>query len=213
MTDEVKPGSDGQVPQVPPEVPGATQPPVEGQPQEPPKEQEPQFVTSEQLDSRIEETVLKLRKADKQRVKQAKEELQAQIKRLEAIGVQTTPEQQQKLEDQIVSDLDSDQEPQQEYDVSDIPPPIRSSIEMMQAADVIIKEADPEFKEFIEPFVDNPGPDLLLKTAKAIEAKQARIKLQRDKANLRTPVGGGGGPGQEPAKSAMDYFKRAHPQK
>lgn len=122
----------------------------------------------------------------------------------------------------IVAEAYAAEEPEQpqasgaqsdEPNLDDYPPAVQAALAMMEDAGVTVQEGDPEFTELIKPILDkgNPGPSLLMATAKAIEKKQARTLQHTQAAPLRTPVpGSGAGTGTFTAKSANDYWNRAH---
>lgn len=178
-----------------------------------PSQEQPVYVTREELDRIIAQTKSEVRQADKQRAKQIKAEMNALKESLTASGIQVTPQQEAILQEKVEQRLDIQQESPTGDDISaeDIPPEVQQSIAMMNKRGVIVREADPEFKQFLQPVLDSGDlSDLNFATVQAIQAKQARQLQTQQQANLRTPTGGGEPPGATPAKSASDYWNVAY---
>lgn len=201
-----------------PQIPEPRKAPEQEQaPEEP--QAETKYVTAEQLDQAIASAVRNVKMADKQRAKQIKDQVAQIEKTLEASGISVTPEQKEKIQTQVAASYhDPDEEPEGEEPTLDqYPMAVQTTINMM--ADGGLEEADKEFLEFVQPVYDKvykpkpgetplPESALPLAAARAIEAKNARISQNKDKAQLRTPTGSGERPGEPPAKSAADYRRR-----
>lgn len=210
MTDEVKPVEQVQEQATPP----VTEPPsTETQKPEATQEQ-PTYVTREELNQIIAQTKREVKQADKQRAKQIKQEMDTMKQRLEAAGVPVTQEVEQKLHAQIVDSIrdDDEEEPTGAPQSDDIPPELLPAFTWMaNQGDYKVLDTDPEYKEYLEAYLnkDNVDPaELTILFSRAVEAKKARTLQLKDKAPLRAPVGGGEGPGEFIAKSASDYRKR-----
>lgn len=209
--------TDLQTPVVPeekatPETPEPIKP--AGQEQEQPQAETPKYVTEEQLGQAVAEAVRNVKMADRQRAKQIKQEIASLEKRLEAAGLQVTPEQKQKLENEVIASYsDDDEEPAPQGDI-DIPPEVAPAINWMLGQGVKIDESDPEYKQYLEPVFDVEKLDqfaINLAMSKAVEAKRARTLQSKEKSPLRTPAGGGSeGPGEFKANDAKGYWTRAH---
>jgi len=214
-----------QTPPVAPAPGTATPEPTTPEPQPPPPgqateaQQEPKFVTIEELDRREAQLKLDLRKADKQRANQIKQELKALKDTLTASGVQVTPQVEANLQDQISLKYEEpDEQPAstEADNLADIPPDWKNAIDMMAEAGVTIEKDTPEFDKYIKPLLSNPnpGPKLLLAVSQAITETQARLNLHKDKAQLRVPGGPGTqAPGEVVATSAKDYLNAAYQKK
>jgi len=199
-----------------PQTPEPTTPQTPGQEQA--ATQEPKFVTIEELDRREAQLKLDLRKADKQRANQIKQELKALKDTLTASGVQVTPQVEANLQDQISLKYEEpDEQASTEADsLADIPPDWKNAIDMMAEAGVTIEKDTPEFDKHIKPLLSNPnpGPKLLLAVSQAINETQVRLNLHKDKAQLRVPGGSGTqAPGEVVATSAKDYLNAAYQKK
>jgi len=197
-----------------PETPPVPEPPKEAPKQEPVKEEpkaEIEYVTKEQLASIKDEIIRDVNMRSKQRAQEIKKQVNSIQKTLQASGIEVTDEQKEKIETQVAAQFSDDTEEEETPAApKDIPPYAAAAIDMMKDAKVDIEAGDPEFEQYIKPHLNNPGPALLRDTAKAIESKQARTLQNKEKAPLRTPAGGGDGPGEFVAKDAKGYWNRAH---
>lgn len=86
-----------------------------------------------------------------------------------------------------------EQTPQPEFDNQpQLHPLVYSAIQMMNERGTIVEEGDPEFDKYIKPYL-GPGVNstILNQTIAAMDAKEIRIKTDKDKAQLRQPGGRG----------------------
>lgn len=213
MTDSESPAA----PQTP--EPGK---PQEGQEPEQGQEEKPEFVTRDELSQVIAQTKSEIKMADRQRAKQIKDQVSQIEKTLEASGITVSDEQKEKIQTQVAAQYSDTDEgegtpaPDQPIDAGDIPDQWIDAIDLMGKRGVIIQEGEAEFNEFIKPLLerdDAPGYEITLAVDKAITAKLERTSTQKEKAPLRTPAGGGSGPGEFKAENARQLWTRAHPSK
>lgn len=202
-------------PEPQPQAPVSEPTPKTEKPQEEPQ-QEVKYITEEQLNQVIAQTKRDLKQADKQRAKQIKQEVDTLKQRIITAGIQVTPDQEQKLYNQVVDSLDEgegDTDVQDAISPDDIPPEVMPALEWMNRQNLQITADDPEFKKFLEPVFDVEKldqADITLAMSQAVNEKRARLGLQQDRATLRTPAAPGSpavAPLYSPTKSPLEYFE------
>jgi len=213
-----------------PVAPAAQTPEAEsvpqGQAQEQPAAEEPKFVTQEQLDQAVADAVRNVKMADKQRAGQIKKEIASIKDVLEATGLTITPEQEAKLESQVVTKYADDDEPESpsagtaspEGDpLSGQPQEVVDAIRLMELRGVTLAAGVPEFDEMVKPILDSGNlTTLKAVTDQAIDKFKARTVLQKEKAPLRVPEGAGGPAPQtryDPTRTPESYLEQYQKEK
>jgi len=141
-----------------------------------------------------------VQQSGKDRMKQISSELQSIKSRLEATGVQLTPQQEATLRAKIASDLDPEE--QEETPASGLTPEMRAQAdfvfgqieEAFTDAGMRVTANDPEWKT-IQDVLDDPKGSLakaIRAAGKAAEAKAQRVNKQKGSAAARVPSGGAG---------------------
>ena len=177
--------------------------PIEGAAQEKPAE--PKYVTIEELDQRMAETLRRVKQSDRDRMKQIDEKLTNIKTRLESGGNQLTPQQVNVLREQIEEEVISPAEQKVEAPASALPPEVQAQVDYIHAqldatfADVgtTVLPSDPEWKAIKEVMDDPNGslPKLIRIAAKQAEAKQERTASLKEGAAARVISGGPTQPG------------------
>lgn len=172
--------------------------PIEGAAQEKPAE--PKYVTIEELDQRMAETLRRVKQSDRDRMKQIDEKLTNIKTRLESGGNQLTPQQVNVLREQIEEEVISPAEQKVEAPASALPPEVQAQVDYIHAqldatfADVgtTVIPSDPEWKAIKEVMDDPKGslPKLIRIAAKQAEAKQERTASLKEGAAARVISGG-----------------------
>jgi hypothetical protein len=180
----------------------------------------PVYVTKEELDQLMAETLRRAKQSDRDRMKQIDEKLTTIKARLEAGGDQLTPSQVNVLREQI----------EEEGNVTQAQAPASALTPEMQAqADFVFMQIDETFADMgiqvtvndpewkgIKDALDDPKGSLakaIRAATKAADAKAARVASQKDNAAARTVSGGGSQTqtaGTFVATSSQDYWKNAH---
>jgi len=181
---------------------------------------QPTYVTKEELAQTTAEIIRRVQQSGKDRMKQIATELQSMKSRLEATGMQLTPQQEATLRDKIASDLDPDE--QAEAPASAITPEMRVQADFVFSqieeafvdAGMRVTANDPEWKA-IQDVLDDPKGSLakvIRAAGKAAETKAERVSSQKSTAAAR--VGGGTtqatGDALTPQTTGHDLFQRAH---
>ena len=179
----------------------------------------PAYVTKQELDQIMAETLRRVKQSDRDRMKQIDEKLTTIKSRLESGGSQLTPQQVNVLREQIETEIEP--AAQEEAPASALTPDVQAQVDYVYAqldatfADVGTKvlPSDPEYKS-IKDTLDDPNgslPKLIRIAAKAAEAKAERIASQQEGAAARVVSGGATqSSGTAAAKSANDYWKTAY---
>lgn len=172
--------------------------PIEGAAQEKPAE--PKYVTIEELDQRMAETLRRVKQSDRDRMKQIDEKLTTIKTRLESGGNQLTQQQVNVLREQIEEEVISPAEQKVEAPASALPPEVQAQVDYIHAqldatfADVgtTVLPSDPEWKAIKEVMDDPNGslPKLIRISAKQAEAKQERTASLKEGAAARVISGG-----------------------
>lgn len=180
----------------------------------------PVYVTKQELDQMMAETLRRAKQSDRDRMKQIDTKLSDIKTRLEAGGTQLTPSQVDVLREQIEQEVESPTG-QAQAPASAMTPEMQAQADYVYSqmdetfADVgtAVTVSDPEWKE-IKAALDDPKgslPKLIRVTAKQAEAKALRIASQKEGAAARVSNGGGSLPiSSVIATSSQDYWKNAH---
>lgn len=164
------------------------------------KPAEPKYVTIEELDQRMAETLRRVKQSDRDRMKQIDEKLTTIKTRLESDGNQLTPQQVNVLREQIEDEVISPAEQRVEAPASALPPEVQAQVDYFYAqldatfADVgtTVLPSDPEWKD-IKQAMDDPNGSLarvIRIAAKQAEAKQERTASLKESAAARVVSGG-----------------------
>lgn len=164
------------------------------------KPAEPKYVTKEELDQIMAETLRRAKQSDRDRMRQIDEKLTTIKTRLESGGNQLTPQQVNVLREQIEEEVISPAEQKVEAPASALPPEVQAQVDYIHAqidatfADVgtTVLPSDPEWKAIKEVMDDPNGslPKLIRIAAKQAEAKQERTASLKEGAAARVISGG-----------------------
>jgi hypothetical protein len=161
--------------------------------------EQPQYVTKEEMDQIMAETIRRVKQSDRDRAKQIDGKLTEIKGMLEKAGTPVTPEQEAALRNQITDQIDVvEQEPQPAGQIAAQPAddPLGAFLaEVFDEAGATVTPNDPEWKEVQEALDanwNNPKglPKVTIAAAKAAEAKAERTAAMHETAPAR--VGGGG---------------------
>lgn len=186
----------------------------------PEKPVEPKYVTKEELDQIMAETLRRAKQSDRDRMKQIDEKLTAIKARMESDGSQLTPSQVNVLREQIEQEADPTPSVQSQAPASALTPEMQAQADFVFAqidatfADVgtTVTPNDPEWKA-IKAVLDDPKgslPKAIRAAAKAAEAKAARLAEHANGAAARVSSGGPQTTGATVAASSQDYWRDAH---
>lgn len=166
------------------------------------KPAEPKYVTKEELDQIMAETLRRAKQSDRDRMKQIDEKLTTIKTRLESGGTQLTQQQVNVLREQIEEEVIPTSPAEQKVDApaSALPPEVQAQVDYIHAqldatfADVgvTVLPSDPEWKA-IKEVMDDPNGSLskLIRiAAKQAEAKQERTASLKEGAAARVISGG-----------------------
>ena len=165
------------------------------------KPAEPKYVTKEELDQIMAETLRRAKQSDRDRMKQIDEKLTNIKTRLESGGTQLTQQQVNVLREQIEEEvIPTSPAEQKEAPASAIPPELQAQVDYVYAqidatfADVgtTVLPSDPEWKAIKDVMDDPKGslPKLIRIAAKQAEAKQERTASLKESAAARVVSGG-----------------------
>jgi hypothetical protein len=178
----------------------------------------PVYVTKEELDQLMAETLRRAKQSDRDRMKQIDEKLTTIKTRLEAGGNQLTPSQVSVLRDQIEEEADtatpakapaSAMTPEMQAQADFVYAQIDAAFEDVGTA---VTPNDPEWKQ-IKDVLDDPKGSLakaIRAASKAAEIKAERLASQKDNAAARVGSGGPQTTGVTAATSANEYWKGAY---
>ena len=172
---------------------------VEGEAQEQQQEQ-PKYVTKEELDGFAEEVLRRAKQSDRDRSKRIESELGKITTLLTKAGTQVTPEQEVKLRNQIIDEIDGPEQPEGQSAAPLAAPDPAAAVDnflngIFEEVGAKVTTNDPEWKELqkvLDDNFNNPAglPKVIVAATKAAEAKRDRTASLQETAAAR--VGGSG---------------------
>lgn len=162
---------------------------------------QPAYVTREELEQTMAETLRRVKQSDKDRMKQIDTKLDAITTRLQSSGAQLTPQQVNVLREQITEEVEGTSAQDTRSPASNLTPEMQRQADYVSDqldlvfADVgaTVDRNDPEWKE-VKAVLDDPKGNLakLIRIAgKQAEAKIARLAAQKENAAARAISAGG----------------------
>ncbi|CAK0744694.1 hypothetical protein CCP3SC15_1310005 [Gammaproteobacteria bacterium] len=181
---------------------------------------QPTYVTKEELDQIMAETLRRAKQSDRDRMKQIDEKLSAIKTRMEAGGAQLTASQVDVLRDQVEQSLEPTPVGQSLAPASALTPEMQAQVDYVYSqidatfADVgtAVTPNDPEWKAIKEALDDPKGslPKAIRAASKAAEAKAVRLAEQASGAAARVSSGGPQSPVTTSASSSHDLWSNAY---
>lgn len=211
MTTPAQPAAPTEEP-ITPAQPSQPETPQPGQEAENQQAQQPQYVTKEELDQIMAETVRRVKQSDRDRGKRIEDELGKIKTLLTNAGTQVTPDVEASIRNQITDQIDGEEEPQPQGQSAvpqqSAPTPVDQFLaQVFTKAGTTVNPNDPEWKDIQKSLDDNwnnPNglTDVLLTAHAAAQAKKTRTAAMQETAAARVGGGGSQPSGNVPATSS-----------